>query len=168
MTISTSIPCPDALQRSPDGEVQGGGSTGHRTRRSRSCSRRKRPDRRWLYDLSADATEQNDLSGQRPEKTAELMAVLDGFNAEVQPPAWPALVEGVIPIDRPLGVEPVPGEELCTGRIEVAHGAQLRAAPPGHQAARRRSVRTAVHAPSCRRSRHVSGGRVMGCIRSAP
>lgn len=71
----------------------------------------KRPDKRWLYKLDQDPTERNNLAQLRPEKTAELVALLDRYSAEVGPPAWPAIVEGAISVDRPLNTEPVPGEE---------------------------------------------------------
>jgi arylsulfatase A-like enzyme len=70
-----------------------------------------RPERRWLYDLRADPTEQHDLSETRPEKRRELQALLDAYDAEVGPPAWPALVEAAIPVDRHLAELARPGDE---------------------------------------------------------
>lgn len=60
-----------------------------------------RPNRTWLYDLSSDPGERNDLSAARPEKVAELRALLERHAREaVVAPRWPALVEGPIPLDK--------------------------------------------------------------------
>ncbi|MCP4035793.1 MAG: sulfatase-like hydrolase/transferase, partial [bacterium] len=48
------------------------------------------PGRTWLVDMTADPTEQHDLSAERPDKLAELQAALAAHNADQPPPAWPA------------------------------------------------------------------------------
>ena len=60
------------------------------------------PERTWLFDLNADPTEQNDLSASRPDKVAELMALLEEFNAEQPEPLWPSVVEMPVTIDKSL------------------------------------------------------------------
>lgn len=62
----------------------------------------ERPDKTWLFHLAEDPTEQNNLAEQNPAKVAELMAMLDAHNTEQQEPAWPALLEAPISIDKTL------------------------------------------------------------------
>lgn len=69
------------------------------------------PPRTWLFDLESDPTEQHDLSATRPEKLRELQAVLAKEEDEMVPPAWPALIEGAIVIDTPLGVPERPNAD---------------------------------------------------------
>jgi len=64
----------------------------------------------WLYDLATDPTERTNLADTRPDKLAELTARLDAMQTELGPPAWPAIVEAVIPVDRTLKEPPVAGE----------------------------------------------------------
>jgi arylsulfatase A-like enzyme len=71
----------------------------------------ERPPRTWLFDLASDPTERRDLSSGRPEKVAELRARLDALDAEMVAPAWPALIEGPVAIDHPLGVPDSPDDE---------------------------------------------------------
>ena len=40
----------------------------------------ERPPRTWLFDLANDPTEQRDLAGERPDKVAELRAMLDAHD----------------------------------------------------------------------------------------
>jgi arylsulfatase A-like enzyme len=72
--------------------------------------RNGRMQQHWLYDLTEDPTEQVNLVDARPDKLAELDALLDAQEEELGPPGWPPLVEGVIPVDRHLADAPVPGE----------------------------------------------------------
>jgi arylsulfatase A-like enzyme len=71
----------------------------------------ERPARAWLFDLAADPTEQVDLALRRPEKLAELRALLARFEAEMVQPAWPSLIEGPIAIDHAAHVPDRPEEE---------------------------------------------------------
>ncbi|HEV7734746.1 MAG TPA: sulfatase-like hydrolase/transferase [Candidatus Binatia bacterium] len=64
----------------------------------------ERPEKTWLFDLNTDPTEQHDLVAKRPDKVAELTAVMDKLQSEMVPPAWPSLIDGPTPIDHPLGV----------------------------------------------------------------
>ena len=60
------------------------------------------PRQDWLYDLTADPHETTNLAASRPDKLAELRAALEAENAEQVKPMWPALIEGPIPVDKPL------------------------------------------------------------------
>ena len=60
----------------------------------------KRPDKVWLYHLTEDPTEQNNLAAQHPEKVAELQALLDKHNAEQAEPMTPSVLEGAVMIDK--------------------------------------------------------------------
>ena len=58
------------------------------------------PKKTRLYDLAQDPTEQNDLSASKPEKTAELNALLDAHNARQAEPLWPNVAGMPIWIDK--------------------------------------------------------------------
>jgi arylsulfatase A-like enzyme len=55
-----------------------------------------------LYDLASDPAEKTNLAAQNPDKVAALQAEIAGFQKEQVKPLWPALMEGLIPIDHPL------------------------------------------------------------------
>jgi arylsulfatase A-like enzyme len=63
-----------------------------------------------LYDLVTDPGERRDLARARPDKVAELTALLAAHDRTAVPPAWPALIRSPIALDRPLGVPAKPGE----------------------------------------------------------
>jgi uncharacterized sulfatase len=69
------------------------------------------PGRTWLFDMSADPTEQRDLSAERPEKLAELKAALVTYNAEQAPPLWPSQISVPINIDKDLTQPDAPDDE---------------------------------------------------------
>lgn len=71
----------------------------------------ERPEKVWLYHLAEDPTEQVNLAEARPEKVAELQALLDGFNAEQMDPLWPSTVQLPILIDKTGAEEAQPGDE---------------------------------------------------------
>ncbi|MEE4380370.1 MAG: hypothetical protein V2J02_00095, partial [Pseudomonadales bacterium] len=71
------------------------------------------PRREWLFDLSRDPGERDDLSETMPEKLAELRAALAAHNAAQMPPAWPAQLITPINVDSPLGVPFGPGDEFA-------------------------------------------------------
>jgi len=71
----------------------------------------ERPKKDWLFDLAADPTERANLADSRPEKLAEMRTELDALDGQMVQPIWPSLIEGPIPIDRPLGTPAQPGEE---------------------------------------------------------
>ena len=69
------------------------------------------PERSWLFDMTSDPTEQRDLSSERPEKVAELKALLAAHNAEQAPPAWPSQASVAINIDKDLTEPDAPDDE---------------------------------------------------------
>jgi arylsulfatase A-like enzyme len=71
----------------------------------------ERPARTWLFDLATDPTEQTDVAERDPSRVAELRAILDAREHEMVAPAWPALLEGPIAIDHPLGMPDGPDDE---------------------------------------------------------
>jgi len=71
----------------------------------------ERPLKTWLFDLAQDPTEKTNVAEAHPEKVAELRALLSAHHAETVMPAWPALIEGPITIDHPLGVPDGPDDE---------------------------------------------------------
>ena len=62
--------------------------------------RADRPDKVRLHHLVNDPTEQNNVAEENPERVARMMAMLDEHNATQVDPAWPSMLEGVIPTDR--------------------------------------------------------------------
>lgn len=69
------------------------------------------PGRAWLFNLSQDPNEQNDLSAERPDKLAALQAALAAHNAEQAPPAWPRAVSVPINLDKDLSLPDAPDDE---------------------------------------------------------
>ncbi|MEE4381205.1 MAG: sulfatase [Pseudomonadales bacterium] len=72
-----------------------------------------RTGRRWLFDLSADPTEQRDLSAERPGQVEELEALLAAHDAEQAEPRWPGIIEIPVRIDRTTQDPYEPGEEIA-------------------------------------------------------
>jgi arylsulfatase A-like enzyme len=71
----------------------------------------ERPKRTWLFDTTADPTERTNLAGARPDKVAELAAILAEHEQQMVLPAWPALIEGSIAVDHTLAEPLREGEE---------------------------------------------------------
>lgn len=69
------------------------------------------PGHSWLFDLSTDPTEQNDLSAEQPDKLAELMAALETHNADQAPSAWPRNAMLPFNIDKDLSQPDKPDDE---------------------------------------------------------
>ena len=67
--------------------------------------------RRWLFNLRADPTEQNNLAAQLPGKVAALEALLAAHNAGQAEPMWPSVVQTPQLIDKPGGVPYEEGDE---------------------------------------------------------
>ena len=59
-----------------------------------------RQDKRWLFDLTNDPTEQNNLTETHPDKLAELQSLLDNHHAGAREPLYPYSLEAPIPIDK--------------------------------------------------------------------
>lgn len=70
-----------------------------------------RPNKAWLYDLSADPTEKNDLSAREPARVAAMRALVAAHDREQIKPLWPALIEAPIRIDVPLKTPWKKGQE---------------------------------------------------------
>ena len=58
-----------------------------------------RQNKSWLFDLAADPTEQNNLAEARPDKLAELQALLDAHQAASVGPLYAYTLESPQPID---------------------------------------------------------------------
>ncbi|MBV1933319.1 MAG: sulfatase-like hydrolase/transferase [Parvibaculaceae bacterium] len=59
-------------------------------------------DKKWLFDLAGDPTEQNNLVAQEPEKVAELLAELQAHKVDQMTPRWPWVAALPVPIDKTL------------------------------------------------------------------
>lgn len=71
----------------------------------------ERPQKDWLYDLSADPTERNNLAASQPEKVAELKRLLAAHDAQQIKPLWPELGQSPVMLDHSLIRPQRPGEE---------------------------------------------------------
>ncbi len=70
------------------------------------------PGRDWLFDLSVDPNERNDLSEAHPEKVEELKAALAAHNADQLEPSWPSRASMPINIDKDLTQPDAPDDEF--------------------------------------------------------
>ncbi|MBX3479001.1 MAG: sulfatase [Caulobacter sp.] len=70
-----------------------------------------RPKKAWLYDLSADPTERNNLAEARPDKVAEMRMLLDAHQAGARKPLYPFVTEGAIAVDKTGADAFKPGDE---------------------------------------------------------
>ena len=66
----------------------------------------------WLFDLNHDPTEQTNLADERPDKVAELDALLASHLAEQVPPLWSSRGSSPISIDKPLNAPESPDDEF--------------------------------------------------------
>lgn len=71
-----------------------------------------RPDKAWLYDLSTDPTEKVNLAEARPDKVAELQALLDAHEAGAREPLYPYTMEGPVAVDKTLADTLGPEDEI--------------------------------------------------------
>ena len=62
----------------------------------------ERPAKAWLYDLNEDPTEKVNLADQRPDKVAELRALLDAHNSEQSEPLYGGAGQVPVLIDKTL------------------------------------------------------------------
>ena len=60
----------------------------------------------WLYNLTVDPTEQDNLSDVRPERLAELTKLLYSLDEEMIEPLWPTLAEAEIAVDYTIDKRP--------------------------------------------------------------
>ena len=73
--------------------------------------RADRPDKRWLFDLANDPTEQVNLAAREPARLAQLEALLAAHNAEQAPPMWPSVTDAPQLIDKHGGEPYVDGDD---------------------------------------------------------
>ena len=71
----------------------------------------KRPQKNWLFNLAEDPTEQNNLADARPDKLAELMALLEAHQRASRPPLYEAELEAPVAIDKHLAEPFEEGDE---------------------------------------------------------
>jgi uncharacterized sulfatase len=69
------------------------------------------PDKRWLFNLTDDPTEQVNLAATEPAKVAQLEALLAAHNAEQAAPMWPTVTNSPQLIDKHGGQPYVAGDE---------------------------------------------------------
>ena len=62
--------------------------------------RADRPDKRWLFHLTADPTEQNNLAATHPEQLTLLEGLLAAHNAEQVAPLFPSVLDSPMLIDK--------------------------------------------------------------------
>ena len=65
----------------------------------------------WLFDLESDPTEQKNLADARPDKVAELDALLTAHLAEQVPPRWASRASAPISIDKHVNEPEAPDDE---------------------------------------------------------
>jgi arylsulfatase A-like enzyme len=70
-----------------------------------------RPDKVWLYDLSVDPLETNNLADANPAKVAELQALIDAHETEQVPPLWQSFIQGPFRVDKTQADEQLPTDE---------------------------------------------------------
>ena len=73
--------------------------------------RADRPDRRWLFNLQEDPTEQHNLADSHPEQLALLEGLLAAHNTEQADPLWPSVLNSPQLIDKDGGKEYEEGDE---------------------------------------------------------
>jgi len=70
-----------------------------------------RQERAWLYNLAEDPTEQENLAEVRPDKLAELQALIDAHWAGARDPLYPYSIESPIRVDKTAADPYAPGDE---------------------------------------------------------
>jgi len=71
-----------------------------------------RQDKTWLFDLAKDPAERTNLADNRPEKVAELSALIEAHLARrTTGPLYPHGLVSPIPLDKTQGADPEPGDE---------------------------------------------------------
>jgi len=71
-----------------------------------------RRDKKWLYDLQNDPTEQSNLAESHQDKLAELQNLLDQHAANSREPLWNYTTERPIAIDKTLAEKATPEDEF--------------------------------------------------------
>jgi len=70
-----------------------------------------KPAKAWLYDLSVDPFEQNNLVEARPDKLTELRDLLEAHKASAVKPLYPFVAEMPVAVDKPRSEPFVAGDE---------------------------------------------------------
>ena len=71
----------------------------------------ERPQKDWLYKISVDPSEINNLADKEPTQLAHMKAQLALWESQQVKPLWPSLGAGAIAIDRTLKAKSVPNED---------------------------------------------------------
>ena len=71
----------------------------------------ERPDKVWLFDMRNDPTEQHNVASEYPDRVNAMQLMLAAHNQEQVAPAWPALIEAPISIDKTLKGPDAPDDE---------------------------------------------------------
>jgi len=71
-----------------------------------------RLNKSWLFDLGTDPTEQVNLAAARPDKLAELQALLQAHHRGRTPPLYPSVTDTPVMIDKTLAEQFEPGDEF--------------------------------------------------------
>lgn len=71
-----------------------------------------RRDKKWLFDLSLDPTEQTNLAASRPDKLAELQSLLDRHQSGSRDSLWQPTTERAIAIDKTRAERVEPDDEV--------------------------------------------------------
>jgi arylsulfatase A-like enzyme len=71
----------------------------------------EKPNKAWLFNLAEDPTEQNNLDQSRPDKLAELTALLDAHRASARKPLYPFVAELPVAVDKNLSDHFEDGDE---------------------------------------------------------
>ena len=66
----------------------------------------------WLFDMKADPNEAHNLASERPDKVAELDAILATHLEEQAPPRWPSRAAMAVSIDKHLNQPESPEDEF--------------------------------------------------------
>ncbi|QLC24936.1 sulfatase [Parasphingopyxis algicola] len=70
-----------------------------------------RQNEAWLFNLATDPTEQVNLASARPDKLAELRALLNAHQESARPPLYPYTLESPVAVDRTLAEQVGPDDE---------------------------------------------------------
>jgi arylsulfatase A-like enzyme len=73
--------------------------------------RSERPKKDWLFHLDDDPTEQRNLAAARPDKLAELGALMQQHHAGMPAPLWRSFLENPVLIDKTLDQKQEPFDE---------------------------------------------------------
>ena len=71
----------------------------------------ERPQKKWLFNLAVDPTEQTNLAQMRPDKVTELITMLNAHQASKRPLLLPSEGEMAITVDKPLNEPFEQGDE---------------------------------------------------------